>query len=183
MINSSNDYRYLLFTFALVVALLFVSITEIVDVYPHYLISSIFILLLYLLIIIQFGLVSVPSFVSAAVAFPAIAFFWAWLNGSDYINYHNRWLQDQAYYVNKTVFLSFITILVIFSFLTINKQKFQSLDEYWEKTLELNKLPPFENVDRSNVMKYINGLEEVNERLLRYIIELEERISNLEKKE
>ena len=52
--------------------------------------------------------------------------------------------------------------------------------EYWAKTQELNKLPAFENKDRHNVMEYISGVEEANERNLRYIVELEARIRKLE---
>ena len=55
------------------------------------------------------------------------------------------------------------------------------LDDFWAKTLELNKLPAFEEIDRTNLVRYINGLEETSERLLRYIIELEARITELEK--
>ena len=55
-------------------------------------------------------------------------------------------------------------------------------DEYWAKTLELNKLPAFENVDRRNVVDYISGLEESNERLLRYVVVMEARLTELENK-
>jgi len=53
-------------------------------------------------------------------------------------------------------------------------------DEYWAKTLELNKLPAFENIDRTNIVRYINGLEESNERLLRYVVDMEARLKTLE---
>ena len=56
------------------------------------------------------------------------------------------------------------------------------LDKYWAKTLKLNKLPAFENKNRQNVMQYINGVEEANERNLRYIVELEARLQELEMK-
>ena len=52
--------------------------------------------------------------------------------------------------------------------------------DYWAKTQELNKLPAFENIDRTNIVRYINGLEESAERNLRYIMELEARITQLE---
>ena len=55
-------------------------------------------------------------------------------------------------------------------------------DEYWAKTLELNKLPAFENIDRTNIVRYINGLEESNERLLRYVVAMEARLAILEGK-
>ena len=54
-------------------------------------------------------------------------------------------------------------------------------DEYWAKTLELNKLPAFENIDRTNIVQYINGLEESNERLLRYVVAMDARLKELEK--
>ena len=52
--------------------------------------------------------------------------------------------------------------------------------EYWEKTKELNHLPAFEGKNRGNVMTYINGLEEAAERNLRYIVDLEFRLKELE---
>jgi len=57
-----------------------------------------------------------------------------------------------------------------------------TLSEYWAKTQELNRLPAFENKDRRNVNVYISGLEESNERLLRYVVEMEARLSELEGK-
>ena len=54
--------------------------------------------------------------------------------------------------------------------------------DYWAKTQELNKLPAFENRSRNNVMEYISGLEESNERLLRYVVEMEARLAGLEAK-
>lgn len=54
------------------------------------------------------------------------------------------------------------------------------LDEYWQKTQELSHLPAFENVDRRNLVNYIVGLEESNERLLRYVVDMEARIKELE---
>ena len=53
--------------------------------------------------------------------------------------------------------------------------------DYWAKTQELNKLPAFEGVDRMKLVPYINGVEEAAERNLRYIVELENRIRELEK--
>ena len=52
--------------------------------------------------------------------------------------------------------------------------------DYWSKTQELNRLPVFEGVDRRNMTDYMTGLEETSERLLRYIVELEARITELE---
>jgi len=54
--------------------------------------------------------------------------------------------------------------------------------DYWTKTQELNRLPAFEGVDRRNMTQYISGVEETAERLLRYIVELEARITEMEKK-
>ena len=54
--------------------------------------------------------------------------------------------------------------------------------EYWAKTQELNRLPAFENANRDNINVYISGVEETAERLLRYVVELEARISELEGK-
>ena len=53
--------------------------------------------------------------------------------------------------------------------------------EYWAKTQELNHLPAFEGKNRGNVMIYINGIEEAAERNLRYIVELESRLQELER--
>ena len=55
-----------------------------------------------------------------------------------------------------------------------------SLADYWDKTLELNKLPAFEEIDRQNLVRYINGLEEAAERNLRYIVAQDARIAALE---
>jgi len=54
--------------------------------------------------------------------------------------------------------------------------------DYWAKTQELNKLPAFENRDRMSHNAYLNGLEEAAERNLRYIVELEGRLKELEAK-
>jgi len=56
-----------------------------------------------------------------------------------------------------------------------------TLPEFWAKTQEINRLPAFDGVDRRNLTDYMTGLEESTERLLRYIIELEARIEDLEK--
>jgi len=52
--------------------------------------------------------------------------------------------------------------------------------EYWAKTVELNRLPAFEGVDRRNLQEHIKGVEESTERLLRYIVAQETRIQELE---
>jgi len=52
--------------------------------------------------------------------------------------------------------------------------------EYWAKTQELNRLPVFEGVDRKDIAKYTSGVEEAAERNLRYIVELEARLAELE---
>jgi hypothetical protein len=54
--------------------------------------------------------------------------------------------------------------------------------DYWAKTQELNHLPAFESKDRRNINTYISGVEEATERNLRYIVELEARIRELEGK-
>ena len=54
--------------------------------------------------------------------------------------------------------------------------------DYWAKTQELNKLPAFENINRDIYRRYMNGLEESAERNLRYIVELEARLAELESK-
>ena len=54
--------------------------------------------------------------------------------------------------------------------------------DYWAKTQELNRLPSFENVDRRCITSYVSGLEETTERLLRYIVDMENRIKELESK-
>jgi hypothetical protein len=54
------------------------------------------------------------------------------------------------------------------------------LEDYWAKTLELNKLPAFEGKDRQSLITYLNGLEETTERLLRYIVAQDARIAELE---
>jgi len=51
--------------------------------------------------------------------------------------------------------------------------------DYWTKTQELNKLPAFESIDRKNLVRYINGVEEAAERNLRYIVELKAEIAEL----
>lgn len=56
------------------------------------------------------------------------------------------------------------------------------LQDYWAKTLELNKLPAFEGVNRNNVGEKMKGNEESIEHLLRYIVKMEARISELEEK-
>ncbi len=53
--------------------------------------------------------------------------------------------------------------------------------EYWAKTQEIGKLPAMEGRNRDEILSYISGVEETAERLLRYIVELEERITELEK--
>ena len=74
----------------------------------------------------------------------------------------------------------FVTGTSIESDWAITDEQVPLLD-YWAKTQELNRLPAFENKNRKNVMLYVSGLEETSERLLRYIIELEARITELEK--
>ena len=54
--------------------------------------------------------------------------------------------------------------------------------DYWAKTQELNRLPAFENKDRRNINTHTAGVEEAAERNLRYIVELEARIRELEAK-
>lgn len=55
-------------------------------------------------------------------------------------------------------------------------------DEYWAKTIELNKLPAMEYRNRHNMSEYIAGVEEANERLLRYVVDMEVRLKTLEGK-
>jgi len=57
-----------------------------------------------------------------------------------------------------------------------------TLSDYWAETLKEKKFPTMVNKDRSNVMQYINGLEEAAERNLRYIVAMEARLAAMELK-
>lgn len=120
IVKTKNNILAILFV--LIISLLFLSITEFITGYPDYLITSFLIVLTYLAIIIQFGLVSIPSFIVAAVAFPATAFLWAWLNGAKYINARYHWLQDQSFFVDKAVFHVFVTMAIVFTILLAYKK-------------------------------------------------------------
>jgi len=62
------------------------------------------------------------------------------------------------------------------------KDKQPPLGAYWRQTKRLNRLPAFKKDERTNITKYIGGLEETCERLLRYMWDQEKRIRKLERK-
>lgn len=54
----------------------------------------------------RFGPISFQSLIFLSVYVPALAFLWAQINGAEYINYHNHWLQNVPYFVNSSVHLA-----------------------------------------------------------------------------
>lgn len=56
------------------------------------------------------------------------------------------------------------------------------LSVYWHRAQRIKKLPPFEKRNRRSIGEYLSGLEEAVERNLRYIVELEQRIEQLEQR-
>jgi len=119
-LHKKNNYNAKLFV-SLVLVLLGIMALMLSQIYsaPSYLISSIVILILFAFSIYLYGLVSVPVIVFSAAYLPALAFLWAAINGAQYINYHNFWLQNNIYYVDYSVFLASISMLFSFAFLLL----------------------------------------------------------------
>lgn len=87
-----------------------------------FLLSSLALIGLCGLSIICFGPISVQTFTFMSVYTPALAFFWAYIRGSDYINWHSHWLQDIPFYVDLSVHLSLVAAFFSFAIMVASNK-------------------------------------------------------------
>lgn len=81
--------------------------------------TSFMLIVLCVLVVYWFGAISVQAPIFLSVYVPGLAFLWARVNGAEYINYHNHWLQSIPYFVNSSVHLALVSGLLSFAVLAL----------------------------------------------------------------
>ena len=106
--------------YVLLICIFLLTCISLLQIYPHYVISSMGIILVCYYIILKYSIISVPSILSGALYMPALTPFYSHtLLNSQYYSYNNFFLQENLLLVNKATSILFFSSIVYLFFLII----------------------------------------------------------------
>ena len=138
MKNIKRHYPRIMMSAAMLLSSVVLLVVTVAYKAPPSLISSVIVIVLYFGSAIYYGLISIQSIVLAAAYIPSLAFLWAWLGGGNYINSHNHWLQDSVFFVDTSVALVAVSMMVTLSVLLLSSKSHSSRYRITGSVSEIN---------------------------------------------